>query len=90
MQKDDADGKWKKWWETSQAQAMGITKNADGEIQGENADYRNIFKNRDKRFYATVTYDATMVQSVVQDNPSEISGGGSGASSTSPVEWKSQ
>lgn len=39
---------------------------------------------------ATVTYDATMVQSVVQDNPSEISGGGSGASSTSPVEWKSQ
>ncbi len=57
LQKDDADGKWKKWWETSQAQAMGITKNADGEIQGENADYRNIFKNRDKRFYATVTYD---------------------------------
>src|SRR5690554_1144325 len=57
LQQDEADGQWKRWWETSQAQAMGIQVNSEGEIEGSSEDYRDIFKNRDKRFYATVTYD---------------------------------
>ncbi len=57
LQKDEADGKWKKWWETSQSKAMGVKVNSDGEIEGTTANYRDIFKNRDKRFYSTVTYD---------------------------------
>lgn len=57
LQKDEADGQWKKWWETSQAKAMGIVVDEAGEIKGESADYRKMFENRDKRFYATVTYD---------------------------------
>lgn len=57
LQKDEADGQWKKWWETSQAKAMGIVVDETGEIKGESADYRKMFENRDKRFYATVTYD---------------------------------
>lgn len=57
LQKDEVDGKWKNWWETSQAKTMGIHMNADGEIEGESADYRKMFMNRDNRFYSTVTYD---------------------------------
>lgn len=57
LQKDEADGKWKRWWETRQAQDLGITVDADGYVIGVGADYRKIFENRDKRFYATVTYD---------------------------------
>lgn len=57
LQKDAADGQWKKWWETSQSKALGFTQNAEGEIVGSTANYRDIYKNRDKRFYATVTYD---------------------------------
>lgn len=57
LQKDVKDNKWKRWWETSQSKEMGIKKTADGEIEGASANYRDIFKNRDKRFYATVTYD---------------------------------
>lgn len=57
LMKDEATGKWMNWWETSQMQALGVTKGADGEISGETADYRKMFENRDKRFYATVTYD---------------------------------
>ena len=57
LQQDAADGKWKNWWETSQAKAMGIAKDEKGEIKGTSANYHDIFKNRDKRFYATVTYD---------------------------------
>lgn len=57
LQKDETDGKWKKWWETSQSKAMGVHVNTEGEIEGESANYRDMFKNRDKRFYATVTYD---------------------------------
>lgn len=45
------------WWETSQAKAMGIHRNAEGELEGESANYRDMFKNRDSRFYSTVTYD---------------------------------
>ena len=71
LQKDEVTGEWKKWWETSQAKAMGITisdgsivsksgvKVAAGEIYGENVDYRKIFENRDSRFYATITYDGS-------------------------------
>ncbi len=57
LQKDEADGKYKNWWETKQAQDMGVTRGADGEIKGESADYRKMYENRDERFYATVTYD---------------------------------
>ena len=59
LMKDEATGKWMNWWETSQMQALGITMGADGEITGEGADYRKMFENRDKRFYATVTYDGS-------------------------------
>ena len=59
LMKDEATGKWMNWWETSQIVALGITKNADGEITGETADYRKMFENRDARFYATVTYDGS-------------------------------
>ncbi len=58
LQKDEVTGEWKKWYETSQAQAMGITV-VDGEIKGESADYRKMYENRDKRFYATITYDGS-------------------------------
>ena len=34
LQQDEADGQWKRWWETSQAQAMGIQVNSEGEIEG--------------------------------------------------------
>lgn len=57
LQKDATDGKWKNWWETSQAKALGVTVDANGKIKGAGVDYRNIFANRDARFYATVTYD---------------------------------
>ncbi|HHU25831.1 MAG TPA: RagB/SusD family nutrient uptake outer membrane protein [Bacteroidales bacterium] len=59
LQKDNQDGKWKKWWETSQSRAIGFKMNAEGEIEGSSADYRDIYKDRDKRFYATVTYDGS-------------------------------
>ncbi|MBQ8888473.1 MAG: RagB/SusD family nutrient uptake outer membrane protein [Bacteroidaceae bacterium] len=59
LMKDEATGKWMNWWETSQMVALGVTKNADGEITGETAEYRKMFENRDKRFYATVTYDGS-------------------------------
>ena len=63
LQKDEVDGQWKNWWETSQAQAMGVTINADGEIEGESANYRGMFANRDERFYATVSYDVSYMGS---------------------------
>lgn len=59
LMKDEATGKWMNWWETSQMVALGVTKGSDGEITGETADYRKMFENRDKRFYATVTYDGS-------------------------------
>ena len=61
LQKDEADGKWKHWWETKQARDLNIavTTDKDGNKQysGSGDDYRKMFENRDKRFYATVTYD---------------------------------
>ena len=59
LMKDAQDGKWKNWWETSQMVALGVVKGADGEITGETADYRKMFENRDKRFYATIAYDGS-------------------------------
>ena len=59
LMKDDATGKYMNWWETSQMKALGVTVNAEGEIEGETAEYRKMFENRDKRFYATVTYDGS-------------------------------
>lgn len=59
LQKDEQDGKWKHWWETAQAKSLGIKRNADGELEGKGEDYRKIYENRDKRFYATVTYDGS-------------------------------
>lgn len=61
LQKDEADGKWKHWWETKQARDLNIavTTDKDGnkEYSGSGDNYRKMFENRDKRFYATVTYD---------------------------------
>ena len=59
LQKDEKDGQWKNWWETSQSVEMGIKMNAKGQIEGETADYRKMYENRDSRFYATVTYDGS-------------------------------
>lgn len=56
LQKDAVDGKWKKWWETSQAQSLGV-KIENEEIVGVGADYRKMYEDRDARFYATITYD---------------------------------
>lgn len=59
LMKDEATGKWMNWWETSQMVALGVTKGADGEITGSGEDYRKMFENRDKRFYATIQYDGS-------------------------------
>ena len=59
LMKDEQTGEWKNWWETSQMAALGVTKSADGEITGKGADYRKMFENRDKRFYATIQYDGS-------------------------------
>lgn len=66
LQKDEADGKWKQWWQTKQAADMGVTVTADGKIKGASADYRKMFEGRDERFYATVTYDGAYM------GPSEL------------------
>lgn len=58
LMKDEADGKYRNWWETKQMKDLGVEKDdVTGEISGETADYRKMFENRDSRFYATVTYD---------------------------------
>ena len=59
LQKDAKDGQWKPWWKTSQAQELNVVRNADGEFEGKGDDYREIYKNRDQRFYSTVTYDGS-------------------------------
>lgn len=59
LMKDEVTGKYMNWWETSQMVALGVTKGANGEISGETEEYRKMFENRDKRFYATVTYDGS-------------------------------
>ncbi len=71
LQKDEADGKWKHWWETKQAQDLNIavTTDKDGNKQysGYGDNYRKMFENRDQRFYATVTYDGAYMGPV--NNP---------------------
>ena len=63
LQQDKADGQWKQWWKTEQAKEMNVTvttdKDGNTEYSGAGDNYRDIFKNRDKRFYATVTYDGS-------------------------------
>lgn len=60
-QKDAADGVWKQWWKTKQAADMNVSYDqATGLMTGESADYGVLFKNRDKRFYATVVYDSCL------------------------------
>ena len=69
LMKDDVTGKWMNWWETSQMQALNVVKGADGEITGEGADYRKMFENRDKRFYATVAYDGSYLSNEATPDP---------------------
>lgn len=71
LQKDEADGKWKHWWETKQAQDLNITvttdKDGNKQYSGSGDNYRKMFENRDQRFYATVTYDGAYMGPV--NNP---------------------
>lgn len=58
-QKDDVDGKWKKWSETSQAKAVGSI-DSDGNYIGSVDAYASLmFENRDSRFYTTIQYDSS-------------------------------
>ena len=60
LQKDEKDGQWKQWWKTAQAKKLNIkTKNKGEDFEGSGDDYREIYKNRDKRFYSTITYDGS-------------------------------
>lgn len=59
-QQDEADGKWKKWWETSQVRD-GMNGSVDpltGMFKGSGENYRVMYEKRDKRFYATIIYDS--------------------------------
>lgn len=59
-QKDAADGKWKQWWKTKQAMVdMGGTIDAEGNFKAQTADYKKMYEDRDKRFYATIVYDGS-------------------------------
>lgn len=71
-QKDEADGKWKQWWKTQQAQnGLQGTMNGDGEFTGAADNYRDlIYTNRDERFYATIAYDGSYLSKA--DNQKEM------------------
>lgn len=58
-QKDKATGKWMQWWKTTQAQEMEITQNAKGQLTATSENYLDMYKDRDKRFYATILYDSS-------------------------------
>ncbi|WP_289007514.1 RagB/SusD family nutrient uptake outer membrane protein [uncultured Parabacteroides sp.] len=58
-QKDKATGKWMQWWKTTQAQEMGITQNSKGQLTATSENYLDMYKDRDKRFYATILYDSS-------------------------------
>lgn len=58
-QKDKATGKWMQWWKTSQAKELGVTQNSDGRLSATSENYLNMYKERDKRFYATILYDSS-------------------------------
>ncbi len=71
-QKDEADGKWKQWWKTQQAQkGLQGTITTDGIFKGSGDDYRDlIYANRDKRLYATIAYDGSYLSK--EDNQKEM------------------
>lgn len=58
-QKDKVTGKWLQWWKTSQAKEMGVTQNANGQLTATSENYLDMYKDRDKRFYATILYDSS-------------------------------
>lgn len=58
-QKDKATGKWTQWWKTTQAQEIGVKKNAKGQLEATSEAYLDMYKDRDKRFYATILYDSS-------------------------------
>lgn len=58
-QKDKATGKWIQWWKTSQAKEMGVTQNGNGQLTATSENYLDMYKDRDKRFYATILYDSS-------------------------------
>lgn len=58
-QKDAATGKWMQWWKTSQSQALSVSANGDGQLAGIGENYADMYKDRDKRFYATILYDGS-------------------------------
>ena len=66
-QKDKATGKWMQWWKTSQAKAMGVTVDADGNPKGKSADYQSMYEDRDARFYTTVLYDGSYYAGVEKE-----------------------
>lgn len=58
-QKDAATGKWMQWWKTSQAQSLAVATNNDDKLIGTGENYADMYKDRDKRFYATILYDGS-------------------------------
>ena len=58
-QKDKATGKWTQWWKTSQAKELGVTQNSLGQLTATSENYLDMYKDRDKRFYATILYDSS-------------------------------
>lgn len=56
-QKDKATGKWMQWWKTSQGKALNVKEMSNGALTGTSENYRDMYADRDERFYATVLYD---------------------------------
>lgn len=77
-QKDEADGKWKKWWETKQVRE-GMNGSVDpqtGMFKGSGENYSVMYEDRDARFYATIMYDScfyagNMVRTWIDDTPNK-------------------
>lgn len=61
-QKDKADGKWKQWWKTEQA-ITDMQGSMDGEqrFTATTENFDEMYKNRDNRFYATITYNGSYI-----------------------------
>lgn len=77
-QKDEADGKWKKWWETKQVRE-GMNGSVDpqtGMFKGSGENYHVMYENRDARFYATISYDSSyyadnIIRTWIDDTPNK-------------------
>lgn len=77
-QKDEADGKWKKWWETKQVRE-GMNGSVDpqtGMFKGSGENYHVMYENRDARFYSTIMYDSSfyagnIVRTWIDDTPNK-------------------